>query len=59
MGDDDHGHALGSQILHDTQDFANALGVEGGGRLVEQDQLRIHDECPRDADALLLAAGEL
>ena len=33
--------------------------VEGGDRLVGDDQLRLHGERPGDADALALAAGEL
>ncbi len=35
------------------------LRVEVGERLVEQEQLRLHDERPREREALLLPAGEL
>ena len=35
------------------------LGVEGAERLVEQQHLRAQHECPRQGDALLLAAGQL
>jgi hypothetical protein len=34
-------------------------GVEAGGRLVEEDDLRLGDERPRDGDALAHAAGDL
>jgi hypothetical protein len=33
------------------------LAVEGRQRLVEEQQLRALDQCPRQRDALLLAAG--
>ena len=35
------------------------LGVEVGQRFVEQQQVRLHDQCTRQRDALLLAAREL
>ena len=35
------------------------LGVEGAERLVEQQHLRLQDECPGEGDPLLLAAGQL
>ena len=44
---------------HDVEHLGDHLGVERGGRLVEQHQLRLHRERPGDRDALLLAAGEL
>ena len=59
MGDDDHGDAGPGQLLHHVEHLADHLGVERRGRLVEQQHLRLHGERPGDADALLLAAGEL
>ena len=41
--------------LHDRRRRA---GVDAGGRLVEQQELRLGGERPRDQDALLLAAGQ-
>ena len=40
--DDDHGHAVGSELAHDLEHLSHDLGVERGGRLVEQHDLRIH-----------------
>src|SRR3954452_17295782 len=36
MGDDDHGHAITRELLHDLKDFVDHLGVERRGRLVEE-----------------------
>ena len=41
------------------EDFVGGLRVEVAGRLVGDDQRRVGDDRPGDADALLLAAGEL
>ena len=59
MGDDDHRHAVTGELLHDLEHLVDHLGVEGRRRLVEEHDLRIHRQCARDRDALLLAAGEL
>ena len=58
VGDDHHGHALGCEAGHDVQDLTDELGIERGGRLVEQHQPRLHGQRPSDGDALLLAARE-
>ncbi len=47
------------QAPHDVEHLADQLGVERRGRLVEEHQLRLHRQRPRDRDPLLLAAGEL
>ena len=59
MGDDDHGHAVLGERLHDVQHLADHLGVEGAGGLVEEHDLRVHAQGPDDGHTLLLAAGEL
>ena len=59
MADHDHGHSLAGQLLHDLQDLADHLRVEGRGRLVEEHEGRLHGEGAGDRDALLLPAGEL
>ncbi len=46
------------ELAHRPQHLADQLGVERGGRLVEEHQLGVHGERARDGDALLLAAGE-
>jgi hypothetical protein len=47
------------QCLVDQSDHDGAVvGVERGGRLVEQQDRIVGDEAARDVDALLLAAGE-
>ena len=47
------------EVAHDVEHVADQLGVERTGRLVEEHQLRLHRQRPRDRDPLLLAAGEL
>ena len=59
MRDDDHGHVLGSEVAHGVQHLTGELGVEGGGRLVEEHDVRLHGKGARDGDALLLSAREL
>ena len=59
MRDDDHGHVLLGKRADDLQNLAGQLRVEGGGRLVEAEDVRLQRQRPRDGHALLLAAGEL
>ena len=47
------------EVLDDGQDLADHLRIQGRGRLVEQENLRLGGQCPGDGDALLLAAREL
>ena len=56
--DDDHGRAVARELAHDGQHLVGELGVERGGRLVEQHDLRLHRERARDRHALLLPAGQ-
>jgi hypothetical protein len=57
--DHDHRHPGDRKILHDLENLADHLGVEGRCRLVEEHDLRVHRQPPGDRHALLLAAGEL
>ena len=50
---------LRAEDLHQRENLVGALGVEVAGRLVGDDQFRVGDDRPGDADALLLPAGEL
>ena len=59
VGDDDHRILLFGEALHDAEDLAGDLRVEGRGRLIEEQQLRFHGEHAGDGHALLLAAGKL
>ena len=60
MGDDDDGQAQGvTDVLDEVEDGAGGLRVQGGGGLVAQEDGRVVGQRPGDADALLLAAGEL
>ena len=43
----------------EVEDLAGRLAVEVAGRLVAEEERRVVDDRARDADALLLAAGEL
>src|SRR5215472_18690056 len=54
-----HGHAVLGEIGHDVQDLVDHLGVEGGGRLVEEHDARLHGQRPRDGHPLLLSAGKI
>ena len=47
------------EVADDGQHLADQLGVEGGGGLVEQHDLRVEGERAGDADTLLLTAREL
>ena len=47
------------QRLQQVEDLIAGLAVEVAGRLVAQQQRRIGDDRARDADALLLTAGQL
>ena len=55
----DHGHAGVAEGTHHLEDAVDQLGIERAGRLVEQHDLRLQRQRPRDGDALLLTAGEL
>jgi hypothetical protein len=55
--DDEHGAAM-HDALHVLLDDALAFIIERAGRLVEDQDARIHDQRARDGDALALAAGE-
>ena len=59
MGDAGHGHPLPGQLLHDLQDFPYHLRIKSRGRLIEEENLRVHAESPDNGNSLLLAAGEL
>ena len=58
--DDDVGQAeLVLQVLEQVDDLGLDRHVEGGDRLVGDDELGLEGERAGDADALALAAGEL
>ena len=57
VGDDDGGAAL-AQFVQGGLDPLLGDGVQGGGGLVQHQNLRIFQEHPGDGDPLLLAAGE-
>ena len=57
MGDDERG-AVCHQPFQRGLDLPFRLGVEGRGRLVEQQDRRVAQHGPGDGQALPLAAGE-
>ena len=59
VGDHHHRHAGGGEILHHLKDLTNQLGVQRGGRLIEEHELRIHRQGAGDRHPLLLTTGEL
>ena len=56
---DDRGAVLDGQILEEAHDIAGRIGIEGGGRLVGQDQPRAVGKGARDRHPLALAARQL
>ena len=59
VGDHDDGLAvLAVERLEEAEDFVAGFAVEVAGRLVAEEQRGVGDDGPRDADALLLAAGK-
>ncbi len=58
-GDDDEGRAGASELLDDGEHLADQLGIERGGRLVEEQSLGLERQRAGNRDALLLAAGKL
>ena len=60
VGDEQVGQLqLGLQVGQQAQDLGLDQHVQGGDRLVEDDDLRLEGEGPGDGDALALTAGEL
>ena len=59
VGHDQHRHALLGKAAHHVQHLADQLRIQGGGRLVEVDDLRVQGKASGDCHPLLLAAGEL
>ena len=60
MGDEQIGQAhLLLQVLEHVDDLCLNRNVQGGDRLVADDELRVHRQGAGDADTLALAAGEL
>ena len=57
--DDDHRDAVAGEVGDDLQHLADHLGVERGGRLIEEQHIGLHRQRPHDGDTLLLPAGEL
>src|SRR5918999_2545769 len=56
VGHDGHRHAVAREVAHDVEHLPDHLRVQRRSRLVEEHELRLHGERPRDRDALLLAA---
>ena len=56
---DDRLAVLAVERLQQVEDLVAGLAIEVAGRLVAQQQRRVGDDRAGDADALLLAAGEL
>ena len=56
MGGEHDGHALLPELAQPLPDDQAGLGIEAGGRLVEDQQLGLIDETARDQQATLHAA---
>jgi hypothetical protein len=55
---DGEGRPVGGEFLDGLPNRQFGLGVDGAGRLVEEQDRRVREDDPRDGDALALAAGE-
>ena len=58
MGRHQHGEAFGGERMDFVPELAPRLGIDAGGRLVEQEQLRIGQRAGAERKPLLPAAGE-
>ena len=58
MGDDNAG-TIAEEVIESLLDEAFALGVEGGSRLIEDENVGIAENCASYADALALTAREI
>src|SRR5512139_2959054 len=54
VGDNQHGHAIGSKITQDRQHLANEFGIERRRDFVQQHVTWLHRERAGDGEALLL-----
>ena len=59
VGDEDEVASFALEFFDHFEDFGGHLGVEGGGRLVEEEEAGLDGDGAGDGDALLLAAAEL
>ena len=59
MRHDDHGGLVLGQIAQDPQHLARQFGVEGRGRLVKAEDVRLQGQGAGNGHALLLPAGKL
>ena len=59
VGGDQHGEAFAGEVVDHVPELAARLGVDAGGRLVEQQQLRLVQDAGGEREALLPAAGKL
>ena len=57
VGREEHGHALGAQPAHLVPHVGAALRVQAGGRLVQEQDLRVVDDAQRDVHPPALTAG--
>ena len=59
MCDDQHGHAVTSQLLHNSKYFANQFRIQRGSGFIKENDLRVRCQCAGDGHTLLLTAGQL
>ena len=58
VGGDQHGEAIGRERMDLVPEIAPRLGIDAGGRLVQQQQLRIGQRAGAERQPLLPAAGQ-
>jgi hypothetical protein len=56
VGGDEHGDALGSETVDLVPELAPRLGIDAGGRLVEEQQARLRQDAGAEREPLLPTA---
>ena len=59
LRDDDLGRVRESTLRNALADQRIGLGIDRAGRVVQDEDLRLFQQCARDAQTLLLAAGNV
>ncbi|MNG10735.1 hypothetical protein D3C84_942250 [compost metagenome] len=58
MSDDDHGETVLGQRAHHRKDFSDKLRIESRGRLIEQNDFRVHRQGSGNSHALSLSTRQ-
>ena len=59
VGDDQHRQTFPGEFFDDREHLLDHGGIQGGSRLIKEDDLGIHGDSPDNGDSLLLSSGKL